>query len=138
MKYDSEYTKKLLLLIENEPDYIISSHKLISKLRIKTKEQERKFMGHILLLADNKLLESLPSKYPFGFVYCVGGEYSILDVGYRLTARGYEMVDIYKNSFLYNKVKDLSIDNALEVAKYILRKYAVESKKRKPALPSNK
>lgn len=125
MKYDSEFVKNILLIIEDETDYVMSSHKLMTKLNIKTKEQERKFMGHILLLADNKLLESFPSKYPFGFVYGVGGEYSILDVGYRLTAKGYEMVDIYKNEPLFNKVKDLSIDNALEVAKYLLRKNTV-------------
>ena len=77
-------------------------------------------MGHILILADKDLIESFSSKYPFGFVYCVGGEYSIIDVGYRLTARGYELIDILKNEKLFNKVKDYTLSNAFDIAKQIL------------------
>lgn len=131
MKIDTEFIKQILLTIENETDYVMSSHTLMRVLKIKTKEQERKFMGHILILADNKLLESFPSKYPFGFVYCVGGEYSIIDVGYRLTARGYELIDVIKNDEIFNKVKDLSIDNALDIAKQLLEKKIIGDRRRK-------
>ena len=54
-------------------------------------------MGHVLVLGDEGLIDSFSAKYPFGFVYCVGGEYSIMDVGYRLTAKGYEMLDVLRN-----------------------------------------
>ena len=88
MKVDSDFIRQILLAMEDEDDYLISSHHLMQKLNIKGHDLERKFMGHILILADKDLIESFSSKYPFGFVYCVGGEYSIIDVGYRLTARG--------------------------------------------------
>lgn len=131
MKLDSDFIKEILTIIENEEDYVISSHTLMRELGIKTRAQERKFMGHILLLADNRLLESFPSKYPFGFVYCVGGEYSIVDVSYRLTARGYELIDILNNREIFEKVKNLSVDNALEVSRQLLVRKAVGDRRRK-------
>lgn len=93
MKIDSDFVKQIVRIMIDETDYVTSSHALMKKLRIKGREAERKFMGHILLLADEGLIESLSPKYPFGFVNCVGGEYSILDVGYRLTAKGYKLFD---------------------------------------------
>lgn len=120
MKVDSNFIRQILLTMENEEDYAISSHSLMSKLKIKGRELERKFMGHILILADEGLIESFSSKHPFGFVYCVGGEYSIVDVGYRLTAKGYEMIDFLKDEKLFNKVKDYTLSNAFEMAKHIL------------------
>ncbi len=93
MKVDKEFLRKILVTMESETDYVVNSHTLMKKLNIKGKDLERKFMGHILLLADEGLIESFSTKYPFGFVYCVGGEYSILDVGYRLTAKGYDRID---------------------------------------------
>ena len=86
-------------------------------------------MGHILLLADDKLLESTSVKYPFGFVFGVDGEYSIIDVGYRLTARGYELIDIFRNEEVFEKVKNYSIDNALEISRQLLLKKATSKRK---------
>ena len=120
MKVDSDFIRQILLAMEDEDDYLISSHHLMQKLNIKGHDLERKFMGHILILADKDLIESFSSKYPFGFVYCVGGEYSIIDVGNRLTARGYELIDILKNEKLFNKVKDYTLSNAFDIAKQIL------------------
>ena len=131
MKFDPEFIKKILLIVEAEKDYVIGSHALMRELGIKTHEQERKFMGHILLMADSKLLESISAKYPFGFVYCVGGEYSIIDVNYRLTARGYELIDIINNKEIFEKVKHLSVDNALEVSRQLLIRKAVGDRRKK-------
>ncbi len=93
MKIDSKFVKQIVTTMIEETDYVISSHSLMKKLHIKGRDLERKFMGHILLLADEGLIESFSPKYPFGFVHCVGGEYSILDVNYRLTAKGYKLFD---------------------------------------------
>lgn len=93
MKIDSKFVKQIINIMIDETDYVISSHALMKKLQIKGRALERKFMGHILLLADEGLIESFSPKYPFGFVHCVGGEYSILDVGYRLTSKGYKVFD---------------------------------------------
>jgi hypothetical protein len=78
--------------MEENEDYIINSHELMEKLDIKTRKAERKFMGHILILGDEKLIEAVGAKHPFGFVYAVEGAYSIVDTGYRLTSKGHEII----------------------------------------------
>ncbi len=129
MKLDSDFMRQILLLIENNEDYLMSSLALKKALTIKGRNSERKFMGHIMLLADNNVIESVNSKYPFGFVFGVDGEYSIIEASYRLTARGYELIDVIKNDEIFEKVKGLSINNALEIAKQMLIKKALENKK---------
>lgn len=129
MKFDSKFIRQILLTIEEHEDYVMSSRTLLKQLEINTRSLERKFMGHILLLADDKLLESTSVKYPFGFVFGVDGEYSIIDVGYRLTARGYELIDIFRNEEVFEKVKNYSIDNALEISRQLLLKKATSKRK---------
>jgi hypothetical protein len=92
MKIDSEFIKQILITMEDNEDYIINSHELMEKLKIKSRKAERKFMGHILILGDEKLIEAINAKYPFGFVYAVEGAYSIADTGYRLTSKGHEII----------------------------------------------
>lgn len=120
MRIDRNFVREIFLAMQEHEDYVISSHTLMKKLGVSGREQERKFMGHILILGDKGLIESFYTKYPFGFVNCVGGEYSIIDVDYRLTARGYEMIDIFKHDEIFEKVKDYTLSNAVELAKEIL------------------
>ena len=120
MRIDRNFVREIFLAIQEHDDYVISSHTLMKKLGVSGREQERKFMGHILILGDKGLLESFYTKYPFGFVNCVGGEYSIIDVDYRLTAQGYEMIDIFKHDEIFEKVKDYTLSNAVELAKELL------------------
>ena len=54
MKFDSEFIRQILLTIEEHEDYVMSSRALLKQLEINTRALERKFMGHILLLADDK------------------------------------------------------------------------------------
>lgn len=132
MKLDTAFARQILLTMENYPDYLISSLKLKDKLNITTKELERKFMGHILLLADANLIDYFPeNKWPFGFVYGVDGEYSIIEVGYRLTARAYDMLDVCRNDEVFEKIKHLSISNALEVSKQIIAKKTLGDRRSK-------
>ena len=100
----------------------------MKKLGIKGRVLERKFMGHILILGDKGLIESFYTKYPFGFVNCVGGEYSIVDVDYRMTAQGYEMIDIFKHDEIYSKVKDYTLSNALDLARQLLAEEVVHGR----------
>ncbi len=130
MKQDAELIKKILLLIENESDYVMSSHKLMKILGIKSKAAERNFMGQIFLMSDSKLIDSPSSKYPFGFVFGVDGEYTILDVGYRLTSRAYELLDVFKNEEIYEKVKNLSIENILHISKQIINQKVIEGRRK--------
>lgn len=120
MRIDRNFVREIFLAMQEHEDYVISSHTLMKKLGISGRELERKFMGHILILGDKGLIESFYTKYPFGFVNCVGGEYSIIDVDYRLTAQGYEMIDIFKHDEIFEKVKEYTLSNAVELAKELL------------------
>lgn len=117
MRIDRNFVREIFLAMQEHEDYVISSHTLMKKLGISGRDLERKFMGHILILGDKGLIESFYTKYPFGFVNCVGGEYSIIDVDYRLTAQGYEMIDIFKHDGIFEKVKEYTLSNAVELAK---------------------
>ena len=98
MRLDSAFVKEILITMVKYDDYLINSHTLMSLLNVKGKEMERKFMGHILILGDEGLIESIYSKFPFGFVNSVDGNYSIVDTGYRLTSKGFKMVEVLMSS----------------------------------------
>ncbi len=128
MRIDRNFVREIFLAMQDYEDYVISSHTLMKKLGIKGRVLERKFMGHILILGDKGLIESFYTKYPFGFVNCVGGEYSIVDVDYRMTAQGYEMIDIFKHDEIYSKVKDYTLSNALDLARQLLTEEVVHGR----------
>ncbi|MBQ8669139.1 DUF2513 domain-containing protein [bacterium] len=128
MRIDRNFVREIFLAMQDHEDYVISSHTLMKKLGIKGRVLERKFMGHILILGDKGLIESFYTKYPFGFVNCVGGEYSIVDVDYRMTAQGYEMIDIFKHDEIYSKVKDYTLSNALDLARQLLAEEVVHGR----------
>ena len=98
MRLDSNFIKKILLTMVRYDDYLINSHTLMTMLDIKGKDMERKFMGHILVLGDEGLIESIYSKFPFGFVNSIDGNYSIVDTDYRLTSKGYKMAEVLQNN----------------------------------------
>jgi len=128
MRIDRNFVREIFLAMQEHEDYVISSHTLMKKLGISGRDLERKFMGHILILGDKGLIESFYTKYPFGFVNCVGGEYSIIDVDYRLTAQGYEMIDIFKHDEIFEKVKEYTLSNAVELAKELLIEEVLSNK----------
>ena len=128
MRIDINFVREIFLAIQDHEDYVISSHTLMQKLGIKGRALERKFMGHILILGDKGLIESFYTKYPFGFVHCVGGEYSIVDADYRMTAQGYEMIDIFKHDEIFSKVQDYTLSNALDLARQLLAEEVVHGK----------
>ena len=128
MRIDRNFVREIFLAMQEHEDYVISSHTLMQKLGIKGRALERKFMGHILILGDKGLIESFYTKYPFGFVHCVGGEYSIVDADYRMTAQGYEMIDIFKHDGIFEKVKEYTLSNAVELAKELLIEEVLSNK----------
>jgi len=97
MRLDSSFIKKILVTMVKYEDYLINSHTLMSLLDVHDRELERKFMGHILVMGDEGLIESIYSKFPFGFVNSVDGNYSIVDTGYRLTSKGYKIAEALQN-----------------------------------------
>ena len=129
MRIDRNFVREIFLAMQDHEDYVISSHTLMQKLGVKGRALERKFMGHILILGDKGLIESFYTKYPFGFVQCVGGESSIVDADYRMTAQGYEMIDIFKHEEVFSKVQDYTLSNALDLARQLLAEEVVHGKK---------
>ena len=124
MKLDYEFIKKILITMEEYNEYCIRAYELIKKLNISTDKEKDKFIGHILILGDNNLIDCDNKEYKFGLVYFLGGNYDILDTNYRITAQGYEFLDILKNETAFNKVKNFAINTAIEIGKQIIIKVA--------------
>ena len=53
------------------------------------------------------------------------GDYIISNPSYRITAQGYEFLDILKNDTVLNKIKNFAISNAWEIGKQLLVQYAI-------------
>lgn len=118
MKLDYDFIKKILLEMEDNEDFQISSHKLMKKLEI-SHDLERKFMGHIKLLGDRNFIESDSKNHSFGFKIKMS-QYLINNVNYRITAQGHEFLDMLKNDTVFNKIKNFALPNAFDIGKQIL------------------
>lgn len=79
---------------------------------------EDKFFGHIQILFDIGCVSTQSGKT--GFTTARNGKNIIVDVPYRLTAKGYEFLDVLKNDTILNKIKDFAISNAWEIGKQML------------------
>lgn len=123
MKLDYKFIKQILITMEEYENHEIKCQELLMKLELLDlvgKIDDNKidpFIGHIKLLGDNYLIES--SSQNFGFMRTNQG-YMIGDATYRITAQGYEFLDVLKNDNVFNKVKNLAIPTALEVGKQLL------------------
>lgn len=120
MKLDYNFIKEILLIMEENDSHEIENLELIQKLNI-SQEQEDKFIGHILILGDSNLIASAHLKYPFGFAKPFPkSPYQIINDKYRMTAKGYEFLDMLKQDTVFNKVKNFTITNAFEIGKQLL------------------
>lgn len=118
MKLDYKFIKQLLETMENYDKHQISMRNLINSVSI-TDESEDKFVGHMKILADYNCIDTLSGD--LGFSYGIDGNLSINSgERYRLTARGYEFLDILKQDTIFNKIKDHAISTAIEVGKSLL------------------
>jgi len=124
MKLDYDFIKKILLTMEEYEEHSIRAHILMKKLNINSKTGKDKFIGHILILGDNGAIDCDYAEHKYGLVYFINGNYDILNVNYRLTAKGYEFLEILKNDTAFNKVKDFALNTALDIGKQIIVKLA--------------
>lgn len=107
MKLDYDFIKQILLTMENYHEHEINNYELMKLLNI-TADIEDKFIGHILLMGDNELIDYCHTKYAFGFAKIPGCKgYKIIDDDYRITANGYEFLDILKNDTILKKLRTL-------------------------------
>lgn len=117
MKLDYEYLKQILTKMEECPTHRIQSGVLLEDLN--TNEIDRdKFFGHIRILFDFGCIDC-PDE-DLGIQYMLNGNVFCTSAPYRLTAKGYEFLDILKNKTVFNKIKDFAISNAWDIGKQLL------------------
>lgn len=116
MKYDYELIKNILLAMEEYPEYRITQAELEKIINIDIKNKN-KFIGHIFLLGDSQLIECDAKKSEYGFRYGSANDLFEENCNYRMTANGYEFLEILKNDNLYKKIKNYVLPIALEVGK---------------------
>ena len=123
MKLDYKFIKEILLTMEEYDKHEISSYELWQKIGVMDSKHcidkglLDKFLGHIKVLDDNCCIEC--SNDNFGVVPTSGG-YLTANVTFRLTAQGYEFLDVLKNDMAFNKIKDFAISNAIYIGKQII------------------
>lgn len=122
MKQDYKFLKEILLAIEEHPKHLINTDDLVEKLKVDYNDPVAwdNFWGHMFILKDNDCLDCEDSE--LGVTIGKGGRCGYTTQYFRLTARGYEFIDILKDKSIFNKVKDFSVTTALEVGKAALIK----------------
>lgn len=123
MKLDYDYLKKILIRMEECPRHRISSGELLKDPEI-AKDDLDKFAGHIHILFDFGCIDC-PNE-ELGFQYPLSGRIVCVSAPYRLTAKGYEFLDMLKNETIFNKIKNLAISNALDIGKQMLIAWGIK------------
>ena len=123
MKLDYKFIKEILLTMEEYDKHEIRAYDLWQKIGVMdskldiSEDMLDKFLGHIKVLDDNCCIEC--SNEHFGVIPTCGS-YCTADVTFRLTAQGYEFLDVLNNDTAFNKVKDFAIANAIDIGKQII------------------
>lgn len=120
MKLDYDFIKQILLTMEEYDKHEIENLELMKYLNIADEDVD-KFIGHILILGDNGLIDTHHLKYPYGFARILRENvYQIVSDKYRITAQGYEFLDVLKNDTILKKIKNFAMKNALEIGKQLI------------------
>lgn len=120
MKLDYNFMKEILIVMEEYASHEIENLKLLDLLNI-TNENEDKFIGHIKILGDNNFIECNNTAYPYGiFTDNRLNGYKIISAKYRLTAQGYEFLDVLKKDNIFHQIADLAVPTAFKVGTQIL------------------
>lgn len=125
MQINYLYIKKILTAIRECDSHTISTEALIDILKTPDNKQELdKFFGHLLFLADNRCIDEVfnSARYRFGIVYDNNGFNSYGDTLIRLTASGYDFLDILNQDKVLQKIKGFGFTAAVEVGKLLLQK----------------
>lgn len=120
MKQDYEFLKEILLTLEEDSKHLINTNELVDKLKVDYNDPIKwdNFLGHMLILKDNNCIDC--DDPDLGITIGSRGRCSYSIQYFRLTARGYEFIDILKNKGIFNKIKDFSVATALEIGKAAL------------------
>ena len=121
MKLDYNYLKKILVIMEEHPEHQIQLNDLAEKALENQQDNKfnDKFIGHIKILYDNGCFDTLKPG-DLGILLTNSGIICNVNMEYRLTARGYEFLDILRNDTVFNKIKQFAISTAIEIGKNLL------------------
>lgn len=119
MKQDYKFLKEILLTLEEHSKHLIGAEELVNKLKVDFNDPVKwdNFWGHMLILKDNNCIDCDDEE--LGLILN-GDHCSCTPQYFRLTVRGYEFIDILKDMGIFNKIKDFSVDTAIEIGKAAL------------------
>lgn len=126
MKLDYNFIKKILLTMEEYEEHQIFSYDLMRLLNITddkgviNNQLIDKFIGHIKILGDNNFISCSATDGKFGFSYGAKGDLIITNPKYRITAHGYEFLDVLKRDNILNQIADLAVPTAFKIGTQLL------------------
>lgn len=130
MKLDYNFIKQILLTMEENNKHEIPLNSLLKNLKILTidgKIDENlidKFIGHVKILGDNFFIECSNEEY--GFMETCDGYAVITNANYRITAQGYEFLDILKKDNILKQIADLAVPTAFKIGTQLLTQALLE------------
>jgi len=120
MKIDYDFLKQILTVMVDNESHTIATDELMEGLKIDEENDQEtdKFLGHLFILNDNNCLDCADRN--LGVRRGLSGEYNYSVQCFRLTAQGYQFLDVLKNDTIFSKIKDFSVSTAIEVGKAAL------------------
>lgn len=122
MKLDYDFIKHILLIMEENESHQIWVNSLLKNLEINADNQSMmdKYAGHIKILGDCGYIDCDWKDTEYGIEEYGDGTFQCFNVQYRITAQGYEFLDVLKNDTVLNKVKNFALPTAFELGKQFL------------------
>jgi len=127
MKIDQDYLKDLLNAFQAEE----SLYTDINKLKEKGFDHlTDKFLFHIQILEDKKLIENCTKNSKIGYDFTLDGGISWTIVPLRLTATGHDLIEALNKSEVWDIIKmyfkEASISTLVSVGTELVKKLALE------------
>ena len=126
MKIDYDFLKQILTVMVDNESHFIRTDQLTDKLDLDicNKLLGDKFWGHMFILNDNLCLDCDDEN--LGAFREQDSSISYRFQTFRLTAQGYQFLDVLKNDTIFSKIKDFSVSTAIEVGKAALINWVVK------------
>ncbi|MCQ2965637.1 MAG: hypothetical protein MJ250_02725 [Alphaproteobacteria bacterium] len=128
MKQDFELIKIMLQTLADDENFYMLLDTFAKQIQEKTNAIDTfndKFIGHFFLAKDSKLIEEL------GPCFFVGPQYSkplpANRAKLRITSQGLHFLEALKNDGIFHKIKNFSINLAVDMGKDILTSLTCKS-----------
>lgn len=134
MKINYDRIQEILETMEMEKSYRIDMRILLIKLHgnedilfnnPKNQSHMDNFIGHIKVLTDNNLIDFDETEPP-GYIRAVNGDIFFNGASIRITGKGYDFLQAIREPKIKKKIKNLTIDIAIEVGKRALAAWTLK------------